>query len=60
MCIGSESVIDSYGSPAVERFGFYAWTFTNIKPACIELLAVDNAIPALYIPSAIAFGNVIY
>lgn len=60
MCIGSEPVIDSYGSPAVERFGFYAWTFTNIKPACIELLAVDNAIPALYIPSAIAFGNVIY
>lgn len=60
MVIGSEQVIDSYGSPAVERFGFYAWTFTNIKPASIELIAVDNAIPALYIPKALAFGNVIF
>lgn len=60
MCIGSEPVIDAYGSPAVERFGFYAWTFTNIKPASIELLAVDNSLPALYVPSALSFGNVIF
>lgn len=60
MCIGSEPVIDSYGAPAVERFGFYAWTFTNIKPACVELIAIDNAIPALYVPKALAFANVIF
>jgi hypothetical protein len=60
MVIGSEPVIDAYGAPAVERFGFYAWTFTNIKPASVELIAVDNAIPALYVPKALAFGNVIF
>lgn len=60
MCIGSEPIIDAYGAPAVERFGFYAWTFTNIKPASIELIGVDNAIPALYVPKALAFANTIY
>jgi hypothetical protein len=60
MVIGSEPVIDAYGSPAVERFGFYAWTFTNIKPASIELLAVDNCIPAIYSPQSLALGNVIF
>lgn len=60
MCIGSEPVIDAYGSPAVERFGFYAWTFTNIKPASIELIAVDNSIPAVYTPSSLALANVIF
>lgn len=60
MCVGSELVVDAYGAPPIERFGFYAWTFTNIKPASIELIAVDNSIPALYVPKAIAFGNVIY
>lgn len=60
MCIGSEPVVDSYGAPAVERFGFYAWTMTQITPACIELMALDNSIPALYVPKSIAFANVIF
>lgn len=60
MVIGSEPVIDAYGAPAIERFGFYAWTFTNIKPASVELIAIDNAIPALYVPKALSFGNVIF
>lgn len=60
MLIGSEPVIDAYGAPAVERFGFYAWTFTNIKPASIELIAVDNSIPAVYVPKAIAYGKTIF
>ncbi len=60
MVIGSELVVDAYGAPPIERYGFYAWTFTNIKPASIELIAVDNSIPALYVPKALAFGNVIF
>lgn len=60
MVVGSEPVIEAYGAPPVERFGFYAWTFSNIKPASIELIAVDNAIPALYVPKAIAYGKTLF
>ncbi len=60
LLLGSEPVVDSYGQPAVEQFGFYAWTFTNIMPASIELIGVDNMIPALYVPKAIAFAKTLF
>lgn len=60
LAVGSEVVVENRGLPPTERVGFYAWSKTIDDPAAIGLCAVDNLIPALYIPKAIAIGQVVF
>ena len=53
---GSEIVTEGPNGAKHERFGFHAWSYPTHDPSGWELCAVLNGIPALYTPSAIAYG----
>lgn len=55
---GSEVVAENVMDVGSERFGFAAWTERKTQPAGWELIALDNGLPALYIPKALAYGTV--
>jgi len=57
---GSEVVVENVMAEPREVFGMGAWTEQITQPAGFELLAVDNFIPALYIPSVPVFGTVVF
>lgn len=53
---GSEIVTEGPGGGKHERFGFHAYAYPIHDPSGWDLCAVLNGIPALYTPSAIAYG----
>jgi hypothetical protein len=53
---GSEIVTEGPNGPKHERYGFHAWAFPTHDPSGWDLCAVLNGIPALYTPSALAYG----
>lgn len=55
---GSEFVTEGPNGPKHERFGFYAYAYPTHDPSGWDLCAVLNGIPALYTPSAIAYGQI--
>ena len=55
---GSEVVAENVLDTGREVFGFHNWTTRVIDPAGWELKMLDNGLPALYVPDAVAFGNV--
>ena len=55
---GSEVVTEGPNGPKHERFGFHAWAFPTHDPSGWDLSAVLNGIPALYTPSALAYGQI--
>lgn len=58
MGTGSEIIVEREdGGPSVVN-GFHAWRHYSRKPAQIELLAIDNAMPFLYIGTAPIFATV--
>lgn len=57
---GSEIVRENRLAPGEERFGMQAWTEPTTQPAGFELLAVDNFLPAVFIPKAIAYASVVF
>lgn len=57
---GSEMVAENVRDMGTERFGFWGWMERITQPAAWELLGVDNGLPALYVPSAVAFGTVVF
>ncbi len=54
MIHGGELVSEQPGMPMVYRGGYYAWKEWVTQPTAVELLSLLNAIPALYVPKAIA------
>lgn len=55
---GSEVVTEGPGGVKAERFGFYPFAYPTHDPSGWELCAVFNGIPALYQPSALAYGKI--
>ena len=53
---GSEIVTEGPGGTKAERFGFYPYAYGTHDPSGWDLCAVFNGIPALYAPSAVAYG----
>ena len=53
---GSEFVTEGPNGPKHERYGFYAYAYPTHDPSGWELCGVFNGIPALYTPSAVAYG----
>jgi len=60
MVEGSELVRENVLSPPVERFGLAGWSEPITQPSGHELLAVDNALPALYLPKCVGYGTVVF
>jgi len=57
---GSEWVKESpWGSPALQR-GFHAWLREWDEPARVELHTINNIVPELTVPKALAFADVVF
>lgn len=54
LVLGGEYVIENPGMPARLRQGWHFWHEYSTQPAVIELIALLNAVPALFIPTVIA------
>jgi hypothetical protein len=54
----SEVVAENVLDQGREVFGFHTWTTRVIDPAGWELKAIDNGLPALYIPRAVIYGTI--
>jgi hypothetical protein len=57
MLLGSEPIVDDFGMQPVQRTGFYAWTRQTIEPSGVQLSAIHNALPALYVPKCVAYAT---
>lgn len=56
--LGAEMIIENAGQPFVRKNGYTFWKEWVTQPSCIELIALMNAIPLLYVPKATAFATV--
>ena len=55
---GAEYISENAGSPMQLKKGYTFWKEWVTQPSCIELIALMNCIPLLYIPKALAFATV--
>lgn len=58
MYLGGEYVSENAGQPMQLRRGYTFWKEWVTQPSCIELIALMNMLPLLYVPKALAFGTV--
>ncbi len=55
---GAEWIAENAGQPMQLKRGYTFWKEWVTQPSCIELIALMNCIPLLYVPRAIAFATV--
>ena len=55
---GAEYISENAGQPMTLKRGYTFWKEWVTQPSCIELIALMNAIPLLYVPKSIAFATV--
>ena len=55
---GAEYISENAGQPMVLKRGYTFWKEWVTQPSCIELIALMNMIPLLYVPKSIAFATV--
>jgi Phage major capsid protein E len=56
--LGAEYISENAGQPMMLKRGYTFWKEWVTQPSCIELIALMNALPLLYVPKAIMFGTV--
>lgn len=56
--LGGEYISENAGQPMQLKHGYTFWKEWVTQPSCIELIALLNALPLLYVPKALAFGTV--
>lgn len=56
---GSEIVIEWIGQSPTPRYDAYYWAVPTAQPAGYELVAVQNGLPYLYVPTVIADATVV-
>ena len=55
---GAEWISENAGQPMQLKKGYTFWKEWVTQPTCIELIALMNCIPLLYVPKAIMFATV--
>ena len=55
---GAEYISENAGQPMMLKKGYTFWKEWVTQPSCIELIALMNCIPLLYVPKALAFATV--
>jgi hypothetical protein len=55
---GAEYISENAGQPMTLKRGYTFWKEWVTQPSCIELIALMNAIPLLYVPKALCFATV--
>lgn len=58
MLEGDEPIAEGENMPWVVKAGLNAWSHNTWNPTGTQLMVLDNAIPALYVPASTAFGQV--
>ncbi len=58
MYYGAEYISENAGQPMQLKRGYTFWKEWVTQPSCIELIALLNAIPLLYVPKALMFATV--
>lgn len=56
---GGEYVVENPGQPASLKVGYHFWKEFVTQPSALEILALLNAVPALFVPNVVAFGQVV-
>lgn len=54
---GAEYISENAGQPMTLKRGYTFWKEWVTQPSCIELIALMNIIPLLYVPKALAFAT---
>lgn len=54
---GAEYISENAGQPMTLKRGYTFWKEWVTQPSCIELIALMNMIPLLYVPKAICFAT---
>lgn len=57
---GSEPVAEYDGGPETQRTGFSSWVVKKADPTATRVYYLDNAMPVLHVPNAIAYGELIF
>lgn len=57
---GSEPVAEYDGGPETLRTGFSSWYVKRSNPTATEVFFLDNAMPVIHVPRAVAFANLIF
>lgn len=57
---GSEPISEYDGGPISIKVGAYSYSSQKSNPTSTELFILDNAMPIIYNPSAIALGEVVF
>lgn len=60
MVVGGEYISENAGQMAQLRMGWHAWKQFQIEPSVVELVALLNCVPALFIPKVVAPATVIF
>lgn len=60
MQLGDEPVVEYENGPVAARMGLYTWTKRSDNPAGYEFFALDNAMPASYVPACHGNGTVVF
>lgn len=55
---GAEYVSENAGQPLTLKRGYTFWKEWVTQPSCIELIALMNCIPLLYVPKVVGFATV--
>lgn len=57
---GSEPIAEYDGAPESVKVGLSAWMYKQSNPTRTNIVTLDNALPVLHIPNAMAYGLVVY
>lgn len=55
---GAEYISENAGQPLTLKRGYTFWKEWVTQPSCIELIALMNCIPLLYVPKVVGFATV--
>lgn len=58
MYLGAEYISENAGQPMQLKRGYTFWKEWVTQPSCIELIALMNCMPLLYVPKAVCFATV--
>lgn len=57
---GSEPIAEYDGAPETVKVGMSAWMYKQSNPTRTNMVVLDNALPVLHVPKALAYGTVIF
>jgi hypothetical protein len=57
---GSEPIAEYDGGPMTQRSGFSSWVVPKSNPTATEVFFLDNAMPVIHVPNAVAIGTVVF